>query len=45
MALRTLGATHADALKLWNHVMDLEYEVLDALDWRVIELTYYDDDV
>lgn len=38
MALRTLGASSQDAMTLWTDVLSIEYEVLDALDWRVIEV-------
>ena len=36
-ALRALGATTLDADLAWSLVLDREYTVLDALEWRVAE--------
>jgi len=39
-ALRAMGASSVDASRAWRMVLDYEYAVLDALDWRVIELDH-----
>jgi hypothetical protein len=38
MALRTLGATRLQADAIWDIAIGKEYDILEALDWRVIEL-------
>lgn len=40
MALRTMGADKDQAEALWDNVIDKEYDVLDALDWRVMDCRY-----
>lgn len=41
MALQKLGLSHDEAFTVWERVVEYEYPVLEALDWRVVRWDDY----